>query len=64
MGLALLVSDVRRAGVYQRGNSGAVGWEAVHERVVSFAKRRAGLEWEEGRLLCEALRAGVHRRLG
>ncbi|MFZ5894884.1 MAG: hypothetical protein ACOY0T_27735 [Myxococcota bacterium] len=69
MGLALLVSDVPRAGVYQRGNSGAGGsgargWESVHERVVSFAKRRAGLEWEEGRLLCEALRAGVHQRLG
>jgi hypothetical protein len=30
---------------------------------VAFAKRRAGLEWEEG-LLCEAQRAGVHRRLG
>ncbi|MFZ5893640.1 MAG: HNH endonuclease [Myxococcota bacterium] len=69
MGLALLVSDVRRAGVYQRNDSGARGsgaggWESVHERVVSFAKRRAGLEWEEGRLLCEALRAGVQRRLG
>ncbi|MFZ5893589.1 MAG: HNH endonuclease [Myxococcota bacterium] len=68
MGLALLVSDVRRAGEYQRNNSGggsrAGGWESVHERVVSFAKQRAGLEWEEGQLLCEALRAGVHRRLG
>ncbi|MFZ5891815.1 MAG: HNH endonuclease [Myxococcota bacterium] len=64
MGLALLVSDVRRAGVYERSKPGAGGWESVHERVVSFAKRRAGLEWEEGRLLCEALRAGVHRRLG
>ncbi|MFZ5893681.1 MAG: HNH endonuclease [Myxococcota bacterium] len=64
MGLALLVSDVRRVGEYQRGNSGKSGWESVHDRVVSFAKRRAGLEWEEGRLLCEALRAGVHRRLG
>jgi hypothetical protein len=36
----------------------------VHERIVAFAKRRAGLEWEEARLLCEAQRAGVHRRLG
>ncbi|MFZ5893163.1 MAG: HNH endonuclease [Myxococcota bacterium] len=64
MGLALLVSDVRRAGAYERSNSGKSRWESDHERVVSFAKQRAGLEWEEGRLLCEALRAGVHRRLG
>ncbi|MFZ5890652.1 MAG: hypothetical protein ACOY0T_06235 [Myxococcota bacterium] len=68
MGLALLVSDVRRGATYERGaewgNSGARGWEELHERLVSFAKRRAGLEWEEGRLLCDTLRAGVHRRLG
>ncbi|MFZ5893007.1 MAG: HNH endonuclease [Myxococcota bacterium] len=57
MGLALLVSDVRRG-------SGAGGWKELHERLVAFAKRRAGLEWEEGQLLCDALRAGVHRRLG
>ena len=64
MGLALVVSDVRRGTGYERGNSGRAGWESVHERVVSFAKKRAGLEWEDGRLLCEALRAGVHRQLG
>ncbi|MFZ5889662.1 MAG: HNH endonuclease [Myxococcota bacterium] len=68
MGLALLVCDGRRGATYEcgaeRGSSGARGWKELHERLVSFAKRRAGLEWEEGRLLCDALRAGVHRRLG
>ncbi|MFZ5891565.1 MAG: HNH endonuclease [Myxococcota bacterium] len=68
MGLALLVSDVRRGATYEsvagRGCFGERGWKELHERLVSFAKRRAGLEWEEGRLLCDALRAGVHRRLG
>lgn len=39
-------------------------WRSIHERVVRFAARRAVLEWEEGRLLREALAAGVHRRLG
>jgi hypothetical protein len=64
MALALVVNDVLRSGSYSRGSSGDSGWKAVHERVVSFARRRAGLEWEEGRLLQEAQRAGVHRRLG
>ena len=39
-------------------------WELAHERLVRFAKRRAGLEWREGRLLREAFAAQVHRRLG
>ena len=39
-------------------------WHLVHDRLVRFAKRRAGLEWREGRLLREALAAQVHRRLG
>jgi len=64
MGLALLVSDVRRPVTYEREGSDKPNWEQVHERVLSFSKRRAGLEWEEGRLLRDAQRAGVHRRLG
>jgi len=64
MGLALLVSDVRRPVTYERGGEGEKNWEQVHERLLSFAKRRAGLEWEEGRLLRDAQRTGVHRRLG
>jgi len=64
MGLALFVNDGRRPVTYERDSSGEQGWEKVHERLLSFAKRRAGLEWEEGRLLRDAQRAGVHRRLG
>ena len=64
MGALLLVSDVRRPVEFDRSGAAEPAWKAVHDRVVSFAKRRAGLEWEEGRLLCEAQRAGVHRRLG
>ena len=60
----LVVRHIHRNGTYERGGSGSSGWAAVHERVLSFARRRAGFEWEEGRLLREALRAGVHRRLG
>jgi hypothetical protein len=64
MGALLLVSDVRRPVELERSGGAEPAWKVVHDRVVSFAKRRAGLEWEEGHLLCEAQRAGVHRRLG
>jgi hypothetical protein len=64
MGALLFVSDVRRPVEFERNGGAAPSWKVVHQRVVSFAKQRAGLEWEEGRLLCEAQRAGVHRRLG
>jgi hypothetical protein len=64
MGALLFVSDVRRPVELGRNGGAAPSWKVLHERVVSFAKQRAGLEWEEGRLLCEAQRAGVHRRLG
>ena len=60
----LFVSDVRPGATHVRDGGAAPSWKLVHERVVSFAKQRAGLEWEEGRLLWEAQRAGVHRRLG
>ena len=60
----LFVSDVRPGATYVRSGGAEPSWKVVHDRVVSFAKQRAGLEWEEGRLLCEAQRAGVHRRLG
>jgi len=64
MVLALLVNDIRRPVTYERDGSGKQDWEQLHERLLSFAKRRAGLEWEEGRLLRNAQRAGIHRRLG
>ena len=64
MDSVLVVRAIHRNGTYERRGSGGAGWQVSHERVLSFARRRAGLEWEEGRLLREALRAGVHRRLG
>ena len=41
-----------------------VSWRRAHDELVKLAKRRAGLEFEEGRWLLRALRAGVHVRLG
>jgi hypothetical protein len=64
MGALLFASDVRRPVEFASGGNAEPSWKMLHERVVSFAKARAGLEWEEGRLLCDAQRAGVHRRLG
>jgi hypothetical protein len=39
-------------------------WIRAHEELSRLAKRRAELEWEEGRALLAALRQGVHRHLG
>lgn len=39
-------------------------WERVHERLVSFARTRAGLDFEEGAWLLAAARERVDRRLG
>src|SRR5690242_12589768 len=39
-------------------------WQRAHERLVGWAKKRAGLDLEEGQLLLAAFRARVHERLG
>ena len=39
-------------------------WLEAHEALSRLAKHRAHAEWEEGRALLAALRAGAHRRLG
>ena len=39
-------------------------WLQAHEALSRLAKHRAHAEWEEGRALLAALRAGAHRRLG
>lgn len=40
------------------------GWRLAHDRLARFAKRRARLEWREGRLLREAFVLGAQERLG
>jgi len=39
-------------------------WQTVHGQIKEHAKRRAGLDYEEGLLLLQARRAGVAHRLG
>jgi hypothetical protein len=49
------------------GNSRAcdgVAWRGAHEALLRLAAKRAGLDFEEGRWLLAALRAGTHLRLG
>src|SRR5690348_3304130 len=49
------------------GNDGArydVAWQGAHAALLRLAKKRAGLDFEEGRWLLAALRAGTHLRLG
>jgi hypothetical protein len=44
--------------------SDAAPWRQAHEKLVSLAATRAGLDHEEGRWLLRAERAGAHVRLG
>ncbi len=39
-------------------------WHEVHERLVTLAKQQAGLDYEQGQGLLDALRQRVHERLG
>ena len=39
-------------------------WRQAHEELVRLATERAGLDFEEGRWLFRAHRAGAHLRLG
>jgi hypothetical protein len=41
-----------------------VSWQRAHEELLKIAKKRAGLEFEEGRWLLQAFRARVHAELG
>ena len=59
-----------------RGRDGAAGerrtdtvgrtasWQQAHEALLRLAKARAGLDFDEGERLLEALRARAHERLG
>jgi hypothetical protein len=51
---------VDRDGVARDG----VAWRSAHEALLNLAEKRAGLDFEEGRCLLAALRAGTHLRLG
>ena len=51
--------DVRKSGSNPRG-----AWLHAHEALVKLAKKRAGLDFEEGRLLLSARRGEAHARLG
>src|SRR5689334_22304857 len=42
----------------------ALLWQRAHEELVRLAEKRAGLDYEEGRWLLRAERAGAHARLG
>lgn len=39
-------------------------WRLVHEKLVTLARTRAGLEWEEGTYLLRAFDAKLHERFG
>src|SRR5689334_11467046 len=44
--------------------TGAALWRRAHEELIRLAATRAGLDFEEGRWLLRAERAGAHLRLG
>src|SRR5688572_10205745 len=46
------------------GPRGCESWLHAHEALVKLAKKRAGLDFEEGRLLLSARRGEAHARLG
>src|SRR3954447_23810653 len=47
-----------------RGIHTTVSWRRAHEELVRLSVKRAGLDFEEGRWLLRAFRAGAHRELG
>jgi hypothetical protein len=49
-----------REGLAHEGDA----WRGAHDALLRLAERRAGLDFEEGRWLLAALRAGTHLRLG
>src|SRR5689334_11118384 len=54
-------SDVTRDSNVTRDSD---AWRGAHEALLRLAEKRAGLDFEEGRWLLAALRAGTHLRLG
>jgi len=57
-----------RNGVAGESKTDSVGrtgsWQQAHEALLRLAKARAGLDFDEGERLLEALRARAHERLG
>ena len=41
------------------GTANGVAWRGAHEALLRLAQKRAGLDFEEGRWLLAALRAGI-----
>ncbi len=48
----------------ERCGEAKVAWRVTHEALAAHAKQRAGLDFEEGKLLLAARRAEVHRHFG
>jgi hypothetical protein len=46
------------------GDRDAMSWRRAHKELLQLATTRAGLDFEEGRWLLRAFRAGAHARLG
>src|SRR5687767_5622267 len=55
---------VRDGGVRDGGSDPRGSWLHAHEGLVKLARKRAGLDFEEGRLLLCAWRGETHARLG
>src|SRR6187397_2463806 len=47
-----------------RSEQPRLDWHRAHEGLSRLAKARARLDWEEGRLLLDALRSNAHLHLG
>ncbi len=47
-----------------QGGDSEVAWQVTHEALEAHARKRAGLDFEEGTLLLAARRAEVHRHFG
>src|SRR5262245_28375693 len=52
------------AALSEVGEISAVSWRHAHEELVRLARKRAGLDYEEGCWLLRAFRAGAHAELG
>src|SRR5688572_33321892 len=55
---------LRDGGLRDGGSDPRGSWLDAHEGLVRLARKRAGLDFEEGRLLLCAWRGEVHARLG
>src|SRR5688572_6201284 len=57
-------AGLRDAGLRDRGSDPRGSWLDAHEELVKLARKRDGLDFEEGRLLLCAWRGEAHARLG